>query len=83
MLGEGARMIIMSIFYQGWRYSPNTFDMFFDWVPLVILGSIFFFEGIKSFHSEKVREMIQAEEVGFATVKKTQQNPFKPTKNPK
>ena len=37
MLGEGARMVVMALFFQDWHYSPNTFDMFFDWMPLVIL----------------------------------------------
>ena len=49
MLGEGARMVIMAIFQQSWYYQPNAFDLLFDWVPLMILGTLIFYEGVKSF----------------------------------
>jgi hypothetical protein len=83
MLGEGARMVVMALFYQDWYYSPNTFDMFFDWVPLTILGSIFFYEGIKSFYSDKVEEQNRSPEIALVTVQKEQRNRFRATKFPK
>jgi len=50
MLGEGAGMAIMTMLYHNWSYRPNTLDLFFDWVPLIVLGSIPLYIGIKTFH---------------------------------
>lgn len=38
MIGHGARMLYQGIFAPGSTYSPNTFDLFFDWLTLAILG---------------------------------------------
>jgi hypothetical protein len=83
MLGEGARMVVMALFFQDWHYSPNTFDMFFDWMPLVILGSIFFYEGIKSFYDNKVEGKNRSEEVTLISIKNENRNRFRGTKYPK
>ncbi len=53
MLGEGARMVIMAIFQQSWYYQPNAFDLLFDWVPLMILGTLIFYEGVRSFYFDQ------------------------------
>lgn len=82
MFGEGARMVIMALSYQGWHYAPNMFDMFFDWVPLVILGSIFLLEGIKSFYVDKIEENRSRENV-LVMVQKERKNRFGATKYPK
>jgi len=52
MIGEGLRMVVMAVFFQGqgWYYFPNTFDVLFDWLPLVILGSILLYESIYQFY---------------------------------
>jgi hypothetical protein len=61
MLGEGLRMVVMGLFYPDYWYRPNTFDLFFDWLPMVFLGSFFFCYGIYTFYQTKVRE----QEAGF------------------
>jgi cytochrome bd-type quinol oxidase subunit 1 len=38
MIGHGARMIYQGLFTPGSSYAPNTFDLFFDWLTLAILG---------------------------------------------
>ena len=76
-------MVVMALFYQNWHYAPNTFDMFFDWVPLVILGSIFFFEGMKSFYIDRVEQQNKSKEIGLVAVKKEHKNRFRATKFPK
>jgi len=38
MIGHGGRMLYQGIFVPGSSYSPNTFDLFFDWLTLAILG---------------------------------------------
>ena len=50
MLGEGSRMICMGIWGEGWVYRPGVFDMFFDWLPLVVLGSVFIGWGFWEFY---------------------------------
>ena len=82
MLGEGARMVVLALFYQGWHYEPNMFDMFFDWVPLTILGSIFFYQGIRTFYVDKVGELNQTEDISLVKVR-AKKNRHKATKNPK
>ena len=69
MLGEGARMVVMAIFHQNWFYQPNAFDLFFDWVPLTILGSVFFYEGIRSFYIDKAEERSRSDEVPLLAIK--------------
>ena len=36
MIGHGARMIYQGVFIKGSTYTPNTFDLFFDWIFLLI-----------------------------------------------
>ncbi|MBN1280522.1 MAG: hypothetical protein JXA00_02625 [Candidatus Thermoplasmatota archaeon] len=38
MIGHGARMLYQGLFAPGTSYTPNTFDLFFDWLTLAILG---------------------------------------------
>jgi drug/metabolite transporter (DMT)-like permease len=38
MIGHGTRMLYQGIFSPGSFYAPNTFDLFFDWLTLAILG---------------------------------------------
>lgn len=40
MIGHGSRMIYQGVFIKGSTYTPNTFDLFFDWLSLLILGII-------------------------------------------
>jgi hypothetical protein len=58
MIGEGLRMAVMAIFYkgQGWSYFPNAFDLFFDWLPLVILGSFIFLEAMAQFYQSRAEK---------------------------
>lgn len=83
MLGEGARMVIMALFHQNWYYQPNTFDLFFDWVPLMIFGSLIFYEGVRSFYIEKKSEQKGMKEITVQTVKKEHRNRLGATKSPK
>lgn len=55
MIGEGLRMAVMAVFFHdmGWWYFPNTFDLLFDWVPLVMLGSILFLDSLLQFYRSK------------------------------
>lgn len=50
MAGEGARMVIMGLLYRDQYYQPNLFDVFFDWVPLLLLGSVFLLMSIRDFY---------------------------------
>jgi hypothetical protein len=50
MIGHGARMIYQGIFYPNSYYSPNYFDILFDWTTLLILGIIMFYLGLKIFY---------------------------------
>lgn len=68
MLGEGARMVIMGLFFQTFHYAPNLFDVFFDWVPLTIFGTIFFYEGIRIFYLYRVTEQNKSVESSPAAV---------------
>lgn len=38
MIGHGLRMIYQGLFQPGSLYAPNTFDLFFDWLTLTLLG---------------------------------------------
>ena len=53
MLGEGARMVTMGLFYPEHVYRPNTFDLLFDWAPLTLLGLLFMGMSIRSFHANR------------------------------
>jgi hypothetical protein len=52
MIGHGLRMIYQGVFFKGSSYFPNTFDIFFDWLTLAVLGSIIFYFGIKKFYKK-------------------------------
>lgn len=69
MFGEGARMVVMALFHQSWYYQANTFDLFFDWVPLTILGSILFYEGVKSFYFDQKAEQSRTREIALVSIK--------------
>ncbi len=42
MVAHGLRMIYQGVFQPGTLYQPNTFDLYFDWLTLVILGCLLF-----------------------------------------
>jgi DNA-directed RNA polymerase subunit RPC12/RpoP len=50
MIGQGSRMIYQGLFQPGSVYSPNTFDLFFDWATLSICGAILFTAMVASFY---------------------------------
>jgi hypothetical protein len=50
MIGQGSRMLYQGIFEKGSTYSPNTFDIFFDWATLSICGAILFTAMISAFY---------------------------------
>jgi hypothetical protein len=83
MLGEGLRMVVMGLFFQSWHYVPNMFDVFFDWVPLTILGMVFFYEGIRSFYVDRVAEHDRSKEDALVAVRTDRGNRSKATKYPK
>lgn len=74
MLGEGARMVMMALFQQGWYYRPNTFDLFFDWVPLTVLGSLIFYQGVKSFYVDQISGEKKSGKDPLIAMKKEQNN---------
>lgn len=56
MLGEGSRMLVMGLFHDDQWYNPNLFDIFFDWLPMVLLGGAFLFIGIREFYLHRLQE---------------------------
>jgi len=42
MIAHALRMIYQGVFHPETAYTPNTFDLFFDWTTLSILGVIVF-----------------------------------------
>lgn len=64
MLGEGARMVVMGLFYKDHWYNPNLFDIFFDWLPMVVIGLVFLSFGIREFYIiQKKKQMERAEAI--------------------
>lgn len=53
MIGHGLRMLYQGIFAKGSVYAPNTFDLFFDWLSLAILGSIILYWGFSAFYQKE------------------------------
>ena len=49
MIGHGVRMIYQGLFHPQSYYSPNLFDILFDWTTLLILGVILFYFGLKTY----------------------------------
>lgn len=49
-------MVVMGLFFQGHYYQPNLFDVFFDWVPLTIIGTYFFIHSIRNYYVQKAGE---------------------------
>lgn len=54
MAGEGARMVVMGLFYPDHQYQPNLFDVCFDWVPLTVFGLVFVGMSIRDHHISTV-----------------------------
>ncbi len=50
MIGHGARMIYQGVVHPNSYYSPNLFDIFFDWTSLLVLGIIMFYFGLKMYY---------------------------------
>lgn len=70
MIGHGARMLYQGIFAPGSTYAPNTFDLFFDWLTLVILGCFIlwfalslFFHGAGSKTTKKKHQALAEEKI--------------------
>lgn len=58
MIGHGGRMIYQGLVHPNSYYSPNLFDIFFDWTSLLILGIIMFYFGLKIYYT-KQKNLIQ------------------------
>ena len=58
MIGHGARMIYQGVFQKGSYYSPNTFDIFFDWASLLILGFIIIVMAFLAFYHTMERKQL-------------------------
>jgi hypothetical protein len=54
MVGEGLRMVVMGLFYKDHYYSPGLFDIFFDWLPMVVIGAFLLLAGIREFYVRRV-----------------------------
>jgi len=52
MIAHGARMIFQGVFCQGSYYTPGIFDLFFDWLTLLIVGIIVFYYTISTFYKK-------------------------------
>jgi hypothetical protein len=63
MIGHGARMMYQGIFAPGSLYAPNTFDLFFDWLTLAILGCFILWFALSLFFHD----------IGSKTTKRKQQ----------
>ena len=50
MIAHASRMIFQGVFSPGSVYVPNTFDLFFDWATLLLLGILVFYISINSFY---------------------------------
>ena len=53
MAAHGARMMFQGLFHPNSYYpapTPMTFDFWFDWTTLLILGLIIFYLGVSSFY---------------------------------
>lgn len=53
MVGHGLRMIYQGVFQPGSYYAPNLFDLYFDWLILVILGCFLFGLSCFQFYKQK------------------------------
>jgi len=53
MIGHGLRMIYQGVFCKGSSYIPGTFDIFFDWLTLAVLGFIILVYGLNIFYHSK------------------------------
>jgi len=58
MIGHGARMIYQGLFNPNSYYSPNLFDILFDWTTLLILGIFMFYFGLKIYYLRQ-QQLIQ------------------------
>jgi hypothetical protein len=56
MIGHGLRMIFQGTFQPGSSYYPNTFDLFFDWLTLTVLGVIVLYLTLLTFFRTKSSE---------------------------
>jgi len=50
MIGHGARMIYQGLIHPQSYYSPNLFDILFDWTTLLVLGVFLFYIGLKTYY---------------------------------
>lgn len=57
MVGEGLRMVVMGLFHKDQWYNPGLFDIFFDWLPMVIIGTAFLVQGLRDFYLRQCQRM--------------------------
>jgi uncharacterized membrane protein (DUF373 family) len=65
MIGHASRMIYQGVFSPNSFYSPDIFDIFFDWMTLLILGSIILIYTLFGFYKK------------LSDTKKDNKQPFK------
>lgn len=53
-VGQGTRMVVESIKADSVYVPGIGFDLFFDWLPLAILGGVAMVLGIRSYYAERV-----------------------------
>jgi len=51
MIGQGARMLTQGVFFPNSVYKPVMFDLFFDWLTLLVLGIGVFVYGVWGFYT--------------------------------
>ena len=51
MSGQASRMIWMHFVHPNVPYWPITFDIFFDWIPMLVLGLINAYWAIRDYYN--------------------------------
>lgn len=67
MIAHASRMIYQGIFQQGTSYTPNAFDLVFDWATLLILGILVFFFSLASLYKKlnKKNKIKEEKQIGY------------------
>ena len=67
MIAHASRMIYQGIFQQGTSYTPNTFDLFFDWATLLMLVILVFFFSLASIYNKlnKKNKIKEEKQIGY------------------
>ncbi len=53
MIAQGSRMISQFILNPGSSYIPNLFDVFFDWMTLILFGAFVAYFGFLEFYRKE------------------------------